>query len=178
VDVSIVFANIYCQLGSVIIALNGPHEQAVGQIREFQKLFLAPGFLAWGSVLIVASLVIIFYFAPRYGKKSMLWYISVCSMIGGLSVSVTTGLGAAIVTSAMGDNQFKYWFIYFLLGFVVITLRRLLLDLLVTPLTFHSAVTEIYYLNIALALFNTAMVTPTYYVICQFGHVSPGYLTK
>ena len=29
----------------------------------------------------------------------------VCSMIGGISVSVTTGLGAAIVTTAYGDNQ-------------------------------------------------------------------------
>lgn len=35
----------------------------------------------------------------------MIWYILVCSLIGGLSVSVTTGLGAAIVTSIMGDNQ-------------------------------------------------------------------------
>lgn len=35
----------------------------------------------------------------------MLWYIMVCSMIGGISVSVTTGLGSAIVTSALGDNQ-------------------------------------------------------------------------
>lgn len=35
----------------------------------------------------------------------MLWYILVCSMIGGISVSVTTGLGSAIVTTAMGDNQ-------------------------------------------------------------------------
>ena len=26
-------------------------------------------------------------------------------MIGGISVSVTTGLGAAIVTTAMGNNQ-------------------------------------------------------------------------
>lgn len=26
-------------------------------------------------------------------------------MIGGISVSVTTGLGAAIVTTAQGDNQ-------------------------------------------------------------------------
>ena len=41
----------------------------------------------------------------RYGTKSMLWYIAICSMIGGISVSVTTGLGAAIVTTAMGDNQ-------------------------------------------------------------------------
>ena len=58
----------------------------------------------------------------RYGKKSMLWYIMVCSMIGGISVSVTTGLGSAIVTTAMGDNQFKHWFIYFLMVFIAITL--------------------------------------------------------
>ncbi|EAU90972.1 DUF803 domain membrane protein [Coprinopsis cinerea okayama7 len=140
-----------CILGSIVIALNAPHGETVGQIREFQKLFLAPGFLSLTSVLIVASLVIVFYFAPKYGKKSMLWYIFVCSMIGGISVSVTTGLGAAIVTTAMGDNQFKHWFMYFLFAFVVITL-----------------LVEIYYLNIALALFNTAMVTPTYYVIFTF----------
>jgi hypothetical protein len=35
----------------------------------------------------------------------MIWYILVCSLIGGLSVSVTTGLGAAIVRSILGDNQ-------------------------------------------------------------------------
>ncbi|KAI0769439.1 magnesium transporter NIPA-domain-containing protein [Trametes elegans] len=140
-----------CILGSVIIALNGPEEASVGQITEFQKLFLAPGFLVYGSILIAAALVIIFWFAPKYGTKSMLWYIMVCSMIGGISVSVTTGLGAAIVTTAMGDNQFKHWFIYFLMVFVIVTL-----------------ITEVYYLNVALALFNTAMVTPTYYVIFTF----------
>ncbi|KAI0821671.1 DUF803-domain-containing protein [Trametes gibbosa] len=138
-----------CILGSVIIALNGPQEQSIGQILEFQKLFLAPGFLVYGSILIVAALTIIFWFAPRYGTKSMLWYIMVCSMIGGLSVSVTTGLGSAIVTTARGDNQFKHWFIYFLMVFIAVTL-----------------ITEVYYLNVALALFNT--VTPTYYVIFTF----------
>lgn len=104
----------------------GPREESVGQIRDFQKLFLAPGFLSFTGVLFVISLVIIFYFAPRCapgplafleysanhgskrrGKDNMLWYISVCSMIGGISVSVTTGLGAAIVTTAMGDNQVR-----------------------------------------------------------------------
>jgi len=96
-----------CILGSVIIALNGPSEPSVGQIKEFQKLFLAPGFLAFGGVLIAASLVIIFFVAPKYGKTNMIWYILVCSMIGGISVSVTTGLGAAIVTTIMHDNQVR-----------------------------------------------------------------------
>jgi drug/metabolite transporter (DMT)-like permease len=140
-----------CLLGSVIIALNGPKEQSVGQIKVFEKMFLAPGFISWGAILIVASASIVFYFGPKYGKKQMIWYILICSMIGGISVSVTTGLGAAIVRSFYGDNQFKFWFTYFLLGFVVATL-----------------LTEVYYLNVALALFNTAMVTPTYYVIFTF----------
>ncbi|KAE9400290.1 DUF803-domain-containing protein [Gymnopus androsaceus JB14] len=134
-----------CIVGSVIIALNGPNENSVGQIKEFQKLFLAPGFISYASVLIAISLTIIFYFAPRYGKKSMLWYIFVCSMIGGISVSVTTGLGAAIVTTGAGRES----------GFIAITLGK-------------STLTEVYYLNVALALFNTAMVTPTYYVIFTF----------
>ena len=61
----------------------------------------------------------------------MFWYILVCSMIGGISVSVTTGLGAAIVETAYGDNQFnKTWFLYFLLVFVIVTL-----------------LTEVFYLN-------------------------------
>jgi hypothetical protein len=68
----------------------------------------------------------------------MLVHISICSLIGGLSVSTISGVGSAIVLSIQGDNQFKYWFIYFLIGFVIITL-----------------VTEIIFLNKALELFNT-----------------------
>ncbi|KAL4073781.1 magnesium transporter NIPA-domain-containing protein [Scleroderma citrinum] len=138
-----------CIIGSVIIALNGPQEPTPSYISDFEKLFIAPGFLAYTGVLVAVALSIIIYFGPRYGKKHMLWYIVVCSTIGGISVSVTTGLGAALVTTAMGHNQFNNWFIFFLMGFVVVTL-----------------VTEVYYLNVALALFNT--VTPTYYVLFSF----------
>jgi hypothetical protein len=59
---------------------------------------------------ILLSCVSKFLRRPRYGKNNMLWYISVCSMIGGISVSVTTGLGAAIVTTASGDNQVRHGF--------------------------------------------------------------------
>ncbi|KAI0267045.1 magnesium transporter NIPA-domain-containing protein [Gloeopeniophorella convolvens] len=140
-----------CIIGSTIIALNGPQEATVGQITVFQHMFLSPIFIVYASLLIGGALSVIFYFGPKYGNKNMIWYILVCSLIGGLSVSVTTGLGSAIVTTVMGDNQFKHWFIYFLLVFIAVTL-----------------VTEVFYLNKALALFNTAMVTPTYYVIFSF----------
>ncbi|EIW64173.1 DUF803-domain-containing protein [Trametes versicolor FP-101664 SS1] len=145
-------SSVQCLLGASILALNGPEEQSVSTIEGFKHLFLAPWFLAYGSVVLVAAGVLAFWAAPKWGKQSMLPYIGVCSLIGGLSVSCTQGLGASIVTSIRGDNQFKNWFIYFLLVFVVITL-----------------LTEIYYLNIALAMFNTVhTVTPTYYVTFTF----------
>ncbi|KAH9949417.1 magnesium transporter NIPA-domain-containing protein [Amylocystis lapponica] len=140
-----------CLLGAAILALNGPQEQSVSTIEGFKHLFVTPWFLAYGGVVLVVAAVLAFWVIPRWGKNSMLPCLGVCSLIGGLSVSCTQGLGTCIVTSIRGDNQFKNWFIYFLLVFVVLTL-----------------LTEIYYLNVALAMFNTAMVTPTYYVTFTF----------
>jgi len=44
----------------------GPKENSIGQITEFQALFLAAGFLSYTSVCIASSLVIAFYFGPKY----------------------------------------------------------------------------------------------------------------
>jgi len=99
-------------------------------------------------LVIVISLGIVWKVAPKYGKKHLLVYITVCSLVGSLSVVATQGLGAAIVHNiTTGTPQFNHWFIYVTIVFVVCTL-----------------VTEINYLNKALNLFNTAMVTPVYYV--------------
>lgn len=91
-----------CIIGSVILALNAPEEQSVTTIEGFKRLFLAPGFLVWASLLIIVSLVLIFYAVPRWGKKTMMVYISICSLIGGISVSCTQGLGASIVSTIGG----------------------------------------------------------------------------
>ncbi|THH02364.1 hypothetical protein EW026_g530 [Hermanssonia centrifuga] len=144
-------ASLQCLIGSSILALNGPEEQSVDNIEDFRKLFVTPWFLSYAGVVIAAAVVLAVWVAPKYGKRSMLPYIGICSLIGGISVSCTQGLGACILTSIRGDNQFKNWFIYFLIVLVTVTL-----------------LTEIYYLNVALALFNTAMVTPTYYVTFTF----------
>lgn len=91
-----------CIMGATILALNAPEQQSVTTIAAFEKMFLAPGFLVWGSLCIAVSLVIVFYVAPRWGKKNMMPYISICSLIGGISVSCTQGLGSSIVTSIQG----------------------------------------------------------------------------
>jgi hypothetical protein len=78
----------------------------------------------------------------------MLVYISICSLIGSLSVVFTQGIGGAIVHSFTIENQFTNGFVYLVLLLTLVTLA-----------------VEIVYLNKALNIFNTAVVTPTYYVI-------------
>ncbi|KAI9668427.1 MAG: hypothetical protein M1831_001181 [Alyxoria varia] len=138
-----------CVIGSIIIVLNVPEQSAISTIQQMQCFVISPGFLSYAGIILVACAFVAFWAGPRYGKKSMLVYLSVCSLIGGLSVVATQGLGAAIVSQINGTNtdQFKQWFLYVLLVFVVATL-----------------LTEIVYLNKALNIFNAAMVTPTYYV--------------
>ncbi|KAG0037300.1 hypothetical protein BGZ82_002771 [Podila clonocystis] len=137
-----------CIVGAVVIVLHAPAQAAVTDIDQFKHFVLQPGFLVYMSLVIVSSLFIIWKVAPKYGKKHMLVYITVCSLIGSLSVVATQGLGAAIVLNiTKGIPQFNHWFIYVTMVFVVCTL-----------------IAEINYLNKALNLFNTAMVTPVYYV--------------
>ncbi|KAI9781117.1 MAG: hypothetical protein M1816_002475 [Peltula sp. TS41687] len=136
-----------CIVGSVVIVINAPAQSSAATIQQMQHFVIAPGFLSYAGVVIVGCAFIAIWAGPRYGKKSMLVYLSICSFIGGLSVVATQGLGAAIVTQAAGTPQFNQWFLYVLLVFVIATL-----------------VTEIIYLNKALNLYNAALVTPTYYV--------------
>ncbi|RDW79527.1 DUF803-domain-containing protein [Coleophoma cylindrospora] len=137
-----------CIIGSVVIVMNAPAESSAATIQEMQHFVIAPGFLSYAGVIILGSAFTALWVGPRYGKKSMLVYLSICSFIGGLSVVATQGLGAAIVAQAGGTKQYNQWFLYVLFVFVVLTL-----------------LTEIVYLNKALNLFNAALVTPTYYVI-------------
>lgn len=122
-----------CIIGSVVIVINAPEQSAVATIQDMKRLVVAPGFLSYAGVVIVACLFIALWAGPRYGKRSMLVYLSICSLIGGLSVVCTQGLGAAIVTQISGTPQFNQWFLYVVLVFVIATL-----------------LTEIVYLNVSL----------------------------
>lgn len=133
------------------------------------KLFIAPGFLVWAGLCLVASAFAIFFLVPRYGKKTMLVHIGICSLIGGLSVSCTQGLGAAILTSIRGNNQVHSALCLSRLPFLP-SLKELsdpptscLASAKVTFWFFWflfvfvigTLLTEINYLNKALELFNT-----------------------
>lgn len=63
--------------------------------------------------------------------------------------------------------QFKHWFIYFLIVFIAVTLGESLTSYFVRLLIVVCVVTEVYYLNVALALFNTGRQ----HLHMRFGHV-------
>lgn len=136
-----------CIVGSLVIVLNAPHNSAVANIQQMQEFVVAPGFLSYMGVVLVGSLVCALYAGPRWGKKNMIVYISICSWTGGLSVVAIQGFGAAVIAQIRGEQQFNQWFTYVVLVFLAGTL-----------------LTEIIYLNKALNIFNAALVTPTYYV--------------
>jgi magnesium transporter len=121
-----------CIIGSVVIVMNAPAESSAATIQEMQGFVIAPGFLSYAGVIIIGCIFVALWAGPRYGKKSMLVYLTICSLIGGLSVVATQGLGAAIVAQIGGTPQFNQWFLYVLLVFVITTL-----------------VTEIIYLNVS-----------------------------
>ena len=121
-----------CIIGSVVIVMNAPEQSSAANIQEMKKFVIAPGFLSYTGVIIIGCVFVALWVGPRYGKKSMLVYLTICSLIGGLSVVTTQGLGAAIVAQAGGKPQFNQWFLYILLVFVIATL-----------------LTEIIYLNVS-----------------------------
>lgn len=93
------------------------------------------------------ALIFIFVVGPRHGQTNILVYITICSVIGALSVSCVKGLGIAIKEAIGGHSVAANplaWFL--LLGLVA------------------CVSTQINYLNKALDIFNTSLVTPIYYV--------------
>lgn len=130
-----------------------------------QHYVISPGFLAYAGVILVGCAFVAFWVAPRYGKKSMLVYLTICSLIGGLSVVATQGLGAAIVAQIGGEEQYKHWFLYVLFVFVVCTLLTEIVYLNVShPEPVNIFTNHNYFSQKALNIFNAALVTPTYYV--------------
>lgn len=91
--------------------------------------------------------MLIFIVAPRRGQTNILIYILICSLIGAFSVSSVKGLGIAMKQMVEQKPVYRHPLVYVLVGILVL-----------------SVSTQINYLNKALDVFNTSLVTPLYYV--------------
>jgi len=69
--------------------------------------------------VLVFTLVMIYAVVPRYGRTNPLIYISICSLVGSVSIMAVKGFGVALKLTIGGSNQFTHPSTY-VFGIVVI----------------------------------------------------------
>uniref|UniRef100_A0A8C7D9T0 NIPA like domain containing 4 n=1 Tax=Oncorhynchus kisutch TaxID=8019 RepID=A0A8C7D9T0_ONCKI len=131
-------------LGSILMVIHAPEEEEVTTLHQLTDKLLDPGSLVFASILLVACLLLIFYFSPCVGQTSMLVYIGICCLLGAFTVSSVEGLGIANRTVLSGPAVVRH------------PLTWILLASLVSSIVIH--------LNKSLDTFNTLLVYPIYYV--------------
>ncbi|KAJ3107845.1 hypothetical protein HDU97_003193 [Phlyctochytrium planicorne] len=124
-----------CVIGSIIIVINAPASSTTQTVEEFFQHVLAPAYLE-----------------KRYAHKTPMIYILIASLIGPYLALSTQGFGTSMIYalrhwSDPQRNQFLKWPMYPLFLFMVVAI-----------------ITQIHYLNRAYSLYNTAVVTPIFYV--------------
>ncbi|XXG50365.1 hypothetical protein AAC387_Pa02g4394 [Persea americana] len=139
---------ILCVVGSTTIVLHAPQEKAIESVKQVWHLATEPGFIIYTIMVLVLVLILIFMVAPRYGKKHMIVYIGICSLMGSITVMSVKALGIALKLTIEGANQFVFFQTWIFTIVVVI-----------------CCLLQINYLNKALDLFNSAVVSPVYYVM-------------
>lgn len=124
-----------------------PYSQVRWLIRCQILANTAAGFLLYCIAAVAFSSVMIYRYAPKYGKKNPLIYISICSTVGSVSVMSVKAFGIALKLSLAGNNQFSHPSTYV---FAIVTVVCIL--------------TQMNYFNKALSQFPTQIVNPLYYV--------------
>jgi magnesium transporter len=138
-----------CIIGSTIIVIHSPKETEINDLNLLIEKAQDPGFITYVLVILGMAAFIGFYLARRIGHKNVLVYIILCSSIGSLTVMSCKALGLAIRDTLSGKNNdfgMSLPYILVLISAVFIAI-------------------QMNYLNKALDLFNTSVVTPIYYVI-------------
>ncbi|KAI4296199.1 hypothetical protein L6164_036175 [Bauhinia variegata] len=137
-----------CVVGSTTIVLHAPQEREIESVKEVWDLAMEPAFVFYAVLVLTAVFIIIFHFIPLYGQTHIMAYIGVCSLVGSLSVMSVKALGIALKLTLSGMNQLLYP-------------QTWAFTLVVTV----CVLTQMNYLNKALDTFNTAVVSPIYYVM-------------
>ncbi|GFQ04515.1 probable magnesium transporter nipa3 [Phtheirospermum japonicum] len=133
---------------SIIIRHDIMPEREIESVKEVWDLATEPAFVCYAVLVIAIVLILIFHYVPQYGQTHIWFYIGVCSLVGSLSVMSVKALGIAMKLTLSGMNQLIYpqtW------TFAMVVLVCVL--------------TQMNYLNKALDTFNTAVVSPIYYVM-------------
>ncbi|KAG5651199.1 hypothetical protein H0H81_009530 [Sphagnurus paluster] len=136
-----------CLIGSLIIVLHAPEDKDVQTVEEYLTYALRPGFLMYCFTVLVFTLIMVYAVAPKYGRSNPMIYISICSLVGSISVMAIKGFGIALKLTFGGKNQFTHPDTYVLGIFVALCI-----------------LVQMNYFNKALDIFSTNVVNPMYFV--------------
>ncbi|XP_042428076.1 probable magnesium transporter NIPA1 [Zingiber officinale] len=139
---------ILCVVGSVSIVLHAPREKDIVSVKEVWSLATEPGFVTYSCLVLFLVAFLIVQLVPRYGQTHMLVYVGICSLMGSLTVMSVKAVSIALKLTFSGMNQFVYYQTWFFAATVA-----------------FCCVMQINYLNKALDTFNTAVISPVYYVM-------------
>lgn len=140
---------VLCVLGSIIIVIHSPKEAEVEDLALLLDKLVDGTFVTYVLVVLALATFIGLYVGPRYGNTNVLVYVVLCASIGSLTVMSCKALGLALRDKVSGrSNELGQWLPYMLL---------------VTTVVFVAV--QMNYLNRALDVFNTSIVTPIYYVV-------------
>ncbi|XP_019264788.1 PREDICTED: probable magnesium transporter NIPA3 isoform X2 [Nicotiana attenuata] len=99
---------VLCIVGSTTICLHAPQERQIESVKELWDLATEPAFLLYATLVIVAVVIIIVQYIPKYGQTHIIAYIGVCSLVGSIGVMSVRALGIALKLTFSGMNQMLY----------------------------------------------------------------------
>jgi hypothetical protein len=105
-------------------------------------------FIFFSLLIFIAILCLIIYYGPRFGSKYIHIYILICSLLGSFTVTACKGLGVGLKEIFIHKHTYSIW-LTFICGITIVV----------------CVLIQMIYLNRALDLFATPVVTTVYYVL-------------
>ncbi|KAI0065287.1 DUF803-domain-containing protein [Artomyces pyxidatus] len=136
-----------CVIGSLIIVLHAPADKDIQTVDDILRFAKQPGFLFYCFTVIVYTVVVLYAFAPTYGRTKPIVYVSISSLFGSVSIMAIKGFGIAVKLTIAGNNQFTHPSTYFFAIMMTICIMI-----------------QLNYINKALDIFSTNIVNTMYYV--------------
>lgn len=138
-----------CVLGSIVIVIHSPVEAEVDDLGVLLAKLGDSTFVVYVLAVLGVATFIGVYVGPRHGNHNVFVYVLLCAAIGSLTVMSCKALGLAVRDSLSGhSNAVGHW-----------------LPVVLLAATSVCIVVQMTYLNRALDVFNTSIVTPIYYVM-------------
>lgn len=136
-----------CCIGSIVVAIHAPAERLPDSMTEILEQAMQPEFLLYIALVAAISLYLILRVSPEIGHQNILVDLIICSLVGSISVMACKALGIGVRLTLHGNSQLGEPSFYALIVVVVTCIAC-----------------QMNYLNKSLDTFNTARVTPIYYV--------------